>query len=48
MGGVFSRAENFTSLDLLWGGLAFHTVSMYLGVFFLGLARKPRPAAKIA
>ncbi len=48
MGGVFSRSEGFTSLDLLWGGLAFHTICMGLGVFFLGLARKPRAEAKPA
>lgn len=48
MGGVFSHAEGFTSLGLLWGGLAFHTVSMGLGVFFLGAARKPRPEASLA
>ena len=48
MGGVFSHAEGFTSLDLLWGGLAFHTVCMGLGVFFIGLARKPRAVATTA
>jgi len=48
MGGVFSHAEGFTSLDLLWGGLAFHTVCMYLGVVFLGIARKPRAAVETA
>ncbi len=43
MGGVFSHAEGFTSLDQLWGGIAFHTVSMGLGVACLGRAR-PQPA----
>ncbi|HEX9016341.1 MAG TPA: hypothetical protein VF960_10155 [Chloroflexota bacterium] len=48
MGGVFSHAEGYTSLDLLWGGLAFHTVCMGLGVFLLGQARKPLPVAEPA
>ena len=48
MGGVFSHAEGFTSLDLLWGGLAFHTVCMGLGVFFIGLARRTRAVVETA
>ncbi len=48
MGAVFSHTEGYTSLDLLWGGLAFHTVCMGLGVFLLGRARQPRLTAERA
>ncbi|MHB0871137.1 MAG: hypothetical protein ACYC5J_17040 [Chloroflexota bacterium] len=45
LGGVFSHAKGFTSINDLWGGLAFHTVSMILGMFCLGQARSARQKA---
>ncbi|MHB8992464.1 MAG: hypothetical protein ACYC66_12655 [Chloroflexota bacterium] len=45
LGGVFSHAEGFTSVNDLWGGLAFHTVSMILGMFCLGQASAARHGA---
>jgi hypothetical protein len=47
MGGVFSLAEGFNSLDVLWGAFAFHTVAMLLGMFCLERARRPKPAEQL-
>jgi hypothetical protein len=45
MEGVFSRAQGFATLNDLWEPMAFHTVSMGLGVFCLGRANAIRPTA---
>jgi hypothetical protein len=36
VGGVFSQAEGFASLNELWVGLAFHAVVTALGTGLLG------------
>jgi hypothetical protein len=38
LGGVFSRAEGFTSLNRLWGPIIFDMLSMGLGMFCIGKA----------
>ena len=45
MGGVFSQAEGFTSLNDLWIGLAFHAVTTALGTGLLGKSIGPRRTA---
>ena len=50
MGGVFSQAEGFTSLNALWVGLAFHAVAMAVGVSLAarrpGERRLPQPQVR--
>ena len=41
MGGVFSQAEGFTSLNDLWPGLAFHAVVTALGTGMLSKSMAP-------
>jgi hypothetical protein len=38
VGGVFSQAEGFTTLNDLWVGLAFHAVATALGTGMLSKA----------
>lgn len=42
LGGVFSRAEGFTTLGGLWGPLAFHAVCTGLGAGLLGKIAGPK------
>jgi hypothetical protein len=41
MGGVFSQAEGFASLNDLWVGLAFHALATALGTGMLGKSMAP-------
>jgi hypothetical protein len=41
MGGVFSQAEGFTTLNDLWVGLAFHAMVTALGTGMLGKSMAP-------
>jgi hypothetical protein len=45
VGGVFSQAEEFTSLNNLWIGLAFHAVATALGTGMLSKSLGSRHAA---
>jgi F0F1-type ATP synthase assembly protein I len=48
MGEVFSRSEGFTSFGTqMWGYIAFHLVTMGLGLLFIDRATKARRESRI-
>lgn len=47
MGGVFSQADGFASLNDLWVGLAFHAVATALGTGMLGKSIAPKEVQTI-
>jgi len=46
LGGVFSRAEGFTTFSGLWGPMAFHAVCTGLGAGLLGKTVSPKVAVQ--
>lgn len=45
LGGVFSHAQGYTSLNDLWAAFAFHAIFMILGMVCLA---RPKPAVQPA
>lgn len=46
LGGVFSRADGFTTLSGLWGPMAFHAVCTGLGAGLIGKTVGPQAVAQ--